>query len=389
MLLLTLWASSAVAEADAEDVVEPTRAELVVHTVQVDSPRVQELLEEARQEEWTANELFTNLGLDDLDGCYSFADRTVLRERYARWAEAVELLAYHDPEALYRWVIGLGTPPRAATAETEVHLHCLLSDLIAAADQPGSSIRLFPRISDRFGGSVSSAAELATLVDDNPRWFNRARNALVRSVVRDFHTQSYIWHRKHRLEGRPFNRVSPQAGELCRLAPGQTWKPEVPVHERCWHQTLTSEQREQEILTASAAPGLSRHHWGTDVDILGLNHTHFAEGGPLYGDWRWLDANALDRGFFQPYQTSDEPYVHMEERWHWSYYPIAQALWTFLVHNPDHFEEALFERWDHLDRRWGARRGPYFDHIREHWRSYAFQITVPDIGDDRAVRPPR
>lgn len=340
--------------------------------------RVKELIQRGRAEKWGADDLLRYLELEDEEGCYHFADRRALQERLERWEEAVWLLSEIDPESLNRWLLGLSQPPKIAAAEIQNQLQCLTRDLLQAATLGEYNIRLFPRISSHFGGQVRDIAELARLAEERPVWLNRTLLAMTRSDFRDMNSQGFIWYRKFVFSGRNFNRVSQEAAERCRIGPGQTWKPEHPSHQRCWQQVLSPEDREREILNASAAPGLSRHHWGTDIDLLGLNPALFVEGGVLYEDWRWLDAHALDHGFFQPYgPTSDANFGHMEERWHWSYLPIGQALWGYIQADPERFEEILFAQWDRLERRWGRGRGPFFDHMRANWRTYLFYIDVP------------
>lgn len=343
------------------------------------------LIERGRQEGWSSDELIAHLELDGEEACHDFGNRAYLVERQERWKEAVWLLAKIDEEALWAWVFGLQSPPRIAQAEVEKQLHCMIRDMVRASRMEESQIRLFPVLSEHFGGSIRSLAELVARVERSPRWLNRTVTALNRSLFRDMGAQSFIWHRKFVFRGRSFNLVSEEAGQLCGIQPGQTWKPDHPTHVRCWQERLTPVQREQEILIASAAPGVSRHHWGTDVDILGLNPRLFVEGGPLYHDWRWLDRQALDYGFFQPYGGNPElrP-AHFEERWHWSYFPIGQALWEFVYAHQEEYEAELFRRWDRYERRWGMGRGPFFDYMREHWRAYLFHIDRPVL---EAVTP--
>jgi LAS superfamily LD-carboxypeptidase LdcB len=86
-------------------------------------------------------------------------------------------------------------------------------------------------------------------------------------------------------------------------------------------------QRALKILEYSSMPGSSRHHWGTDVDLNNLSDSHFqtGEGKKVYD---WLRANAHQYGFCQPYSLKgeDRPAGYNEEKWHWSYMPIAKKL---------------------------------------------------------------
>ena len=373
-------------DAPADDEEYSTRDELSSHIDLGESPRTKALIERAHHEQWSADQLFAYLELEGPHTCRHFGDRAYLRERHAQWREAVGLLALIDRDSLHAWLLGLSQPPSIAGAEVENQLRCMIAELVDAAGSDQFDIRLFRSIQAHFGGRYRSAAALAEAVAGNDRLLDRTVDALTRSTFRNIHTQGFIWYRKFRFTGRPFNRISEEAAIKCRIGQG-IWNPDNERHQRCWTRTLTKEDREWEILQASAAPGLSRHHWGTDVDILGLNPVFFTDGGALHGDWRWLDANALDYGFFQPYVDFDDDRIaHMEERWHWSYYPIAQALWEFIDDNDDYFEEILFARWDSLERQWGPGRGPYFGHMRQHWRDYLFNIGVPSVQAEPDMR---
>lgn len=116
------------------------------------------------------------------------------------------------------------------------------------------------------------------------------------------------------------------------------------------------------ILRFSALPGVSRHHWGTDVDVwdsaavnadyqLKLTADEYASGGVFSALSQWLDERiAADdaEGFFRPY-VRDLGGV-APEAWHLSYRPGAQGLAT--LQSLDH----LLPLWraDAVVKRWGA-----------------------------------
>jgi len=98
---------------------------------------------------------------------------------------------------------------------------------------------------------------------------------------------------------------------------------------------LTTEQRVAAILNWSALPGASRHHWGTEIDVIDtaavlsdcapqLLSSEFAAGGCFERLAAWLDSEALhDYGFYRPYaqwRGGVQP-----EPWHLSYAPLAVA----------------------------------------------------------------
>ena len=86
-------------------------------------------------------------------------------------------------------------------------------------------------------------------------------------------------------------------------------------------------QRALKILEYSSMPGTSRHHWGTDIDLNNFTNEYFAKGKGLK-EYEWLIKNAPKFGFCQTYTEKGpkRPYGYNEEKWHWSYLPIAKKL---------------------------------------------------------------
>ncbi|MFU8806659.1 MAG: D-alanyl-D-alanine carboxypeptidase family protein, partial [Bradymonadaceae bacterium] len=280
----------------------------------------------------TPEEILAASGLNVPTSCTDFSDREALAQRTIQWRETIAKIAESHPDVVIAWIIGQTPPPAPAIKEAEFQKDCMLSALILEARE-NRDVRLVLNYEETFSGSVQNARQLAHRFEAHPRTRRRVLQHLTRSAYRDAASQGHIWYRKHAFDGRSFNIVSEVAGQRCRIAAGQTWKPTASRHVRCWRQELNTEEREREILAASAAPGISRHHWGTEFDILSLNPHSFTERGPLNQDYVWLDTHALDHGFFQPFKgpQDGEEHVHMEERWHWSYYPIAQALLEFVA----------------------------------------------------------
>lgn len=81
------------------------------------------------------------------------------------------------------------------------------------------------------------------------------------------------------------------------------------------------------LLEYRSMPGTSRHHWGTDIDLNSFRPAYFEtpEGMKMY---EWMKQNAHQYGFFQPYSAQDHrrPVGYCEEKWHWSYLPIAHIM---------------------------------------------------------------
>ena len=131
----------------------------------------------------------------------------------------------------------------------------------------------------------------------------------VASAQRGFSRQRTIWEAKWR------KNIRHEVGRLNRRQPD-------PV------------ARIRKILQYTAIPGASRHHWGTDVDFNLLENSYYTKGPGLIF-YRWLQSNAGRFGFCQPY-TAGRKEGHREEKWHWSYRPLAsrfQRHWLRLFAN--------------------------------------------------------
>ncbi|MEM9823522.1 MAG: M15 family metallopeptidase [Bacteroidota bacterium] len=85
--------------------------------------------------------------------------------------------------------------------------------------------------------------------------------------------------------------------------------------------------RALKILEYSSMPGTSRHHWGTDIDLNSFTNAYFEKGKGLK-EYEWLVKNAPKYGFCQTYTPKgpERPHGYNEEKWHWSYLPVAQKL---------------------------------------------------------------
>ena len=96
--------------------------------------------------------------------------------------------------------------------------------------------------------------------------------------------------------------------------------------------TMSPAEKVTAILWWSALPGASRHHWGTDFDVLdgkALPYGYqvqavpaeYAPGGPFERLTRWLDEHMHAYGFFRPYST-DRGGVQPEP-WHLSHAKVS------------------------------------------------------------------
>ncbi len=106
------------------------------------------------------------------------------------------------------------------------------------------------------------------------------------------------------------------------------WNGSRQVEGQDLSQTLPDpEARARKILEYSAMSGTSRHHWGTDIDLNALTDSYFQKGEGLR-IFEWLSAHAHLYGFCRPYTAKgpERPNGYEEEKWHWSYQPVAKHL---------------------------------------------------------------
>jgi LAS superfamily LD-carboxypeptidase LdcB len=133
---------------------------------------------------------------------------------------------------------------------------------------------------------------------------------IARSSFRDFDTQLSIWNRK--------------------------WQGERPILDRQGRTLDRAALADADVVDAilhwSAVPGGSRHHWGSDIDVVDvaaiplgygvqLIPQEYAADGIFNRLSAWLDANMKSFGFFRPYRT-DRGGVSPEP-WHLSYASVA------------------------------------------------------------------
>lgn len=123
------------------------------------------------------------------------------------------------------------------------------------------------------------------------------------SSYRDFYRQEAIWDRKY-----------------IRYTDEQGMKPIDAI---------------DKIIEYSTIPGTSRHHWGTDIDIIDgypkttgdvLVPEKFAEGAPFGPFKKWLDENSEKYGFYLVYTDSVIRRGFKYEPWHYSYAPISKPM---------------------------------------------------------------
>jgi len=103
-------------------------------------------------------------------------------------------------------------------------------------------------------------------------------------------------------------------------------------YKRFTGQGLSPKEAIEKIIAYSTIPGTSRHHWGTDIDIIDRNAPrpknvlqpqHFHGQGPFCKLKEWLNDNANSFGFYEVYTDDPHRSGFEYEPWHFSYAPVA------------------------------------------------------------------
>ncbi len=120
------------------------------------------------------------------------------------------------------------------------------------------------------------------------------------SGFRDFYRQQMIWNNKYKKFTNEFSLDGPAAIK--------------------------------EIIRFSTIPGTSRHHWGTEIDIIDKNFENekdlliskkYEEGGIFNSLKKWMDKNSKRFGFYIVYDDDSNRPGFEYEPWHYTYKPIS------------------------------------------------------------------
>lgn len=88
----------------------------------------------------------------------------------------------------------------------------------------------------------------------------------------------------------------------------------------------------EKIIEYSTIPGTSRHHWGTDIDIVDANGnaggdllvpSKFHGNGPFCKFKAWMDVHANTYGYYLVYTDNGNRKGFNYEPWHYSYKPLS------------------------------------------------------------------
>ena len=101
-------------------------------------------------------------------------------------------------------------------------------------------------------------------------------------------------------------------------------------YKRYRNQGLLQEAAARKVIEYSTIPGTSRHHWGTDLDLIDaskrvagdhLRASNYENDGPYCPLYEWMQEHAADYGFYLVYTADPERKGFKYEPWHWSYAP--------------------------------------------------------------------
>lgn len=120
------------------------------------------------------------------------------------------------------------------------------------------------------------------------------------SGFRDFYRQQLIWNNKYKKFTNEFSLDGPTAIK--------------------------------EIIRFSTIPGTSRHHWGTEIDVIDKNFENekdlliskkYEIGGIFNSLKRWMDENSKSFGFYIVYDDDSNRPGFEYEPWHYTYKPVS------------------------------------------------------------------
>lgn len=189
--------------------------------------------------------------------------------------------------------------------------------------------------------SALSGISLAIFPQFSFKYFSNefTRNQLIGKGNPDIVGDSYT-SRMHKATKKAFNKMKAAAAEenikIEVVSAYRSFQRQKEIFERKYRQFtsqgLSSGKAIEKIIEYSTIPGTSRHHWGTDIDIIDANaprpsHVlmpeHFHGTGPFCKLKMWLDEHATTFGFFEVYTDNGNRKGFKYEPWHFSFAPIS------------------------------------------------------------------
>jgi LAS superfamily LD-carboxypeptidase LdcB len=137
----------------------------------------------------------------------------------------------------------------------------------------------------------------------------------------------------------------------------RSYNQQKAIWERKYNYLITKELKPleaiSEIITYSSVPGTSRHHWGTDVDLIDslaempegdLLLEENYQGNAFFSKMNsWMNSYASDFGFEMVYTQDAHRTGFNYEPWHYSFSPKAKSFLKVQL------EEDYRDAWNMLD----------------------------------------
>lgn len=128
------------------------------------------------------------------------------------------------------------------------------------------------------------------------------------------------------------------------------------------------------IVEYSTVPGTSRHHWGTDVDLIDASAKYsgdvlvpdkFHGTGPFCKFKDWMDIHGSSYGFELVYTLNDSRTGFKYEPWHYSYGTLSRKRYTDYLSTIDLIPFLRSQNIKGMDKISDARLNRYLEeHIR-------------------------
>ncbi|MGV6846653.1 MAG: M15 family metallopeptidase, partial [Lutibacter sp.] len=113
-------------------------------------------------------------------------------------------------------------------------------------------------------------------------------------------------------------------------------------YNRFTQQGLTPKDAIEKIIEYTTIPGTSRHHWGTEIDIVDANgkilkpslQVKNYETNGVYNKLKiWMNANSERYGFYLVYTNNVNRAGFNYEPWHYTYHQISKKYLNYFINH--------------------------------------------------------
>lgn len=142
-------------------------------------------------------------------------------------------------------------------------------------------------------------------------------------------------------------------------------------------ETMTPTESISEIITYSSIPGTSRHHWGTDLDLIDasakapqgdlLLEEHYQDDALFSKMKTWMDLHSSDFGFELVYTQNENRTGFKYEPWHYSYKPKSASYLKLQS------EESFKKAWEKLE--FEGKQNMTSSFIESYFKNYGLGIN--------------